>query len=133
MYLYTFSNTLGGGRQCVTDNSIDTESNTQVPLLSYDSIGTFHSISNLSESCSSLSDLAIYGKGFIHYALPIRVSSRTSEPNGDNVSNVSSFRMDADVISLEAAEYKAQLYSNNNTYLAVKYTDAYHATADRFV
>lgn len=54
------------------------------------------------------------GKGFLHYAQPIEMTEaekNSARHQDDNVSTASSFKMDADILSLENAEYAMQMYN----------------------
>lgn len=51
------------------------------------------------------------GKGFLHYAMPTKDETITTKEQWDNVSEVSSFRMDSDILSLDNAEYTMQSYN----------------------
>jgi len=53
------------------------------------------------------------GKGFLHYAMPIKEKAGQVRNEQDNLSDVSSFRMDSDILSLDNAEFAMQSYNNN--------------------
>ncbi|XP_067938232.1 receptor-type tyrosine-protein phosphatase mu-like isoform X2 [Watersipora subatra] len=55
------------------------------------------------------------GKGFLHYAQPVELDMEDADSQRyqeDNLSTASSFKMDSDVLSLDNAEFGAQLFNS---------------------